>query len=45
LEVQDIDGKIILKWTYEKWEEEAWTGLIWFRVGRGKGDCKCGNES
>jgi len=32
----DVDGKIILKWIFKK-SNGAWTGLIWFRVGRGSG--------
>jgi len=36
LEVQHVDGRIILKRTSKKWEGEAWTGLNCFRVGRGK---------
>jgi hypothetical protein len=27
------DGRIILKWTYEKWVGEAWNGSIWLRLG------------
>jgi hypothetical protein len=23
---------------------EAWTGLLWFRVGTGAGTCDCGKE-
>ena len=28
-------GRIILKWIFKKWDEEAWTGLIWLRIGTG----------
>jgi hypothetical protein len=24
---------IILKWIFRKWDVEAWTGLIWLRIG------------
>jgi hypothetical protein len=24
---------IILKWILKKWDEGAWTGLIWLRIG------------
>jgi hypothetical protein len=27
----DVDGRIILKWIFEKYVME-WTGLIWFRI-------------
>jgi hypothetical protein len=33
----DVDGKIILKLILKKWEGEAWTGLIWLRIGTGGG--------
>ena len=33
----DIDGSIILKWIHKKWKGEAWTGLLWLRIGRGGG--------
>jgi len=29
--------RIILKWIIKKWDEEAWTGLIWLRIGTGGG--------
>jgi hypothetical protein len=31
------DGRIILKWIFKKWDEEAWTGLIWLRIVTGGG--------
>jgi hypothetical protein len=31
-----VDGRIILKWIFEKWDG-AWTGLRWLRVGTGGG--------
>ena len=34
LEDLDVDGKIILKGIFKK-SNVAWTGLIWFSVGRG----------
>jgi hypothetical protein len=31
-----VDGRIILKWIFEKWNG-AWTGLIWLIIGTGGG--------
>jgi len=28
-----IDGRIILRWTFGKWDGDAWVGLIWFKKG------------
>jgi hypothetical protein len=31
-----VDGKIILGWILRKWDGmDAWTGLLWFRIGTG----------
>ena len=37
LENSNIDGRIILRWIFRKWDGEAWTGLIWLRIGTGGG--------
>ena len=29
-----VDGRIILKLTFKKWDG-AWTGLIWFKIRTG----------
>jgi hypothetical protein len=34
-----------IKMNLQEVRGEAWTGLICFRVRRGKGACKCGNDS
>jgi len=37
LEYPDIDGRIIVKWIFWKWDVGAWTRLIWLRIGTGGG--------
>jgi hypothetical protein len=37
LEDLGVDGKIILKLVLKKFHGEAWTGLLWPRVGTGGG--------
>jgi hypothetical protein len=33
----DVDGRIILKCIFEKWDVGAWTGSIWLSIGEGGG--------
>ena len=33
----DIDGKIILRWIFRKWEGVVGNGWSWLRIGRGDG--------
>jgi hypothetical protein len=35
LEDPGIDGKIILRWIFMKWDMGIWTGLTWLRIGAG----------
>jgi len=32
-----IDGMIILRWIFRKWDLRAWTGSMWLRIGTGCG--------
>jgi len=29
----DIDGRIILRWIFRKWDAGAWAGSSWLRIG------------
>jgi hypothetical protein len=32
-----VNGKIILRWKFRKWNVVVWTVLIWIRIGTGGG--------
>jgi len=32
-----VDGTVILKWIFQKWDGEAWTGCNWLRIRNGGG--------
>jgi len=47
LEELGVDGRIILRWIFRKWDVDVWTGSRWLRmrtVGRALGNVaiKCG---
>jgi hypothetical protein len=31
---QGVDGRIILRWIFRKWDVVAWTELIWLGIGK-----------
>jgi len=33
----DVDGRVILRWIFRKWDVGAWTGSSWIRIGTGGG--------
>ena len=33
----DVEGKIILRWIFRKWDVELWTGSGWLSIGKGGG--------
>jgi hypothetical protein len=33
----DVEGRMMLKWILRKWDEEAWTRLLWIRIRTGGG--------
>ena len=37
LEDPGLDGKIILRWIFKKWDVGVWTGWSWLRIGTGVG--------
>jgi hypothetical protein len=37
LEDPSVDGRIILRWIFRKWNVGEWIGLVWLRIGTGGG--------
>jgi hypothetical protein len=37
-----IDGRIILRWVFRKWDVGVWSGSSWLRTGTGT--CECSNK-
>jgi len=31
---QGVDGRIILRWIFRKWDVGVWTGSSWLRIGK-----------
>jgi hypothetical protein len=31
-EDQGVDGRIVLRWIFRKWDLGVWTGLSWLRI-------------
>jgi len=44
LEDLGLDGRIIPRWMFRKWDLGAWTGLFWLRQGPVACSCKRCNE-
>ena len=32
-----VDGRIILRWIFRKWDVSVWIGSSWIRIGSGVG--------
>jgi len=32
-----VDGRIIVRWIFRKWDVGVWTGSNWLRIGTGDG--------
>jgi len=39
LEYPDVEGRIVLRWIFRRWDVGLWTGSSWLRMGN-----ECGNE-
>jgi len=32
-----VDGRVIIRWIFRKWDVGVWTGSSWLRIGTGGG--------
>jgi len=37
LEDPGVDGRVILRWIFRKWDVGEWIGSSWLRIGTGDG--------
>jgi len=37
LEDPGVDGRIIIRWIFRKWDVGVWTGSSWLGIGGGSG--------
>jgi hypothetical protein len=44
MEDTGVDGRIILRWIFRKWDTRVWIGQSWLRIGTGGGILECGND-
>jgi len=40
-----LDGTIIIKWIFKKWNGETMTMWSWLSIGKGGSSYECGNET
>jgi len=38
-----VDGRIIFRRVFRKWDVVVWTGWSWLNMGEVAGTCECGN--
>jgi hypothetical protein len=36
--IREVNGRIILRWIFRKWDVGVWTGSSWLRIGTGEGN-------